>query len=248
MDNSLKNLLKQAKKKKNADQLNDLLIELGKNPHPSYLELINDLLDQIDFVLLDKIIINLVYFLGEFGKIHKIPRKHIEFLQDIYYKSDRWVRSEIMSALNNITIKNTLQREDMNLIKSGLKEEYDKIKIQALKCIQHLEKIPNEILKEVFLLLDSSSQEIIEMSSNIIKTHVRDEVFLFKLLNAEDFYERLAPKVFRKIIIAIFDSPLLVPSMKAFKKLISNSSWAQEKKDLFLKEIDTYSNILLKIL
>ncbi len=248
MDISLKKLLKQAKKKNDVAQLNDLIIDFGKNPHPFHLELINDLLDQIDGVLLEKIILNLVYFLGELGKSHEIPRKYIEFLHDIYYKSDRWVRLEIMSAFNNISEKNILQREDMNLIKSGLKEEYDKIKIQALKCIQHLEKIPNEILKEVILLLDSSNQEIIEISSNVMKIHVRNEVFLFELLDADDFYKHLSQKIFRKIIIAIFDSPLLVPSMEVFKKLIVNSNWAQEKKEFFLKEIKTYSKILLKIL
>ena len=88
----------------NLDEINDFLTEISKFARIGALEYLNYFIKNKTSEVYNHIKINLIYALGEVGKIMKLDNIHIDFLISEYYRSDRWIRNEIILAFNKIAI------------------------------------------------------------------------------------------------------------------------------------------------
>ena len=106
------------KKSKVSEEIDDFLIEIGRNPQLNYLSFIEYFIENCDPPLFHKIKLNLIYALGEVGKLKKIPAEFSKFLISEYNSSDRWVRDEVIKTFENYNnFKDSFSIYYLNLIK-----------------------------------------------------------------------------------------------------------------------------------
>ena len=74
------------KNSKNSEDIDDFLIEIANHPQFKYLSFIEYLIDNSDPPLFYKIKLNLIYALGEIGKLKEIPAEFTRFLIKEYDK------------------------------------------------------------------------------------------------------------------------------------------------------------------
>ncbi|TFG25327.1 MAG: hypothetical protein EU529_01235 [Promethearchaeota archaeon] len=234
---------KNVKDSDNPDEINDFLIKLGKNPQHNHITFLKYFIEITDPEIHEQIKINLVYDLGEIGKLEIIDVKFIDYLMKEYYNSDRWIRNEIIVAFRKISMNTDLSEQVIQLIGNSLKEDYAPIKTNALKALSYINNIPKSLLKNILYILNSSNSELEELSTNILRKSIKNEFILVDLLDSLENYKILNKKGIRSILLIYFNS---VDSLESFRELILKSKWDINYKEMFLNEIDDYQRLLLK--
>ena len=242
MTNPLDELFEELKDSRESEQINDFLISLGKAPEPKHLSFITHFLNSLDYKILEKVKINLVYFLGELGKKKGLDEELISLLVKMYYTSDRWVRNEIIQAFGKLFTIEPASEKAAKVLARALMEEYPPIRINSLKVLSNMAEIPNLALKNIINTIDTQDSEIKKYNSKIIFNHIHTEKDLFEIINNLAIYASMKNRAIRTLIMIYFDT--VVP-LQSFKNLISNSEWDSESKERFLKEIDDFLKVLL---
>lgn len=245
----MENLEKEFKKIKNSDnsnEINDFLIKLGKNPQANQITFLNYFIETIDTNILEKIKINVIYSLGEIGKKEELDDKYIDYLINEYYKSDRWVRNEVIIAFNKISTKVLLAENAIRLIGNSLNEDYTKIKKNALEALLHIDNIPKQVLENVLHILNSTNTELENLGLKLLKKNIFNEKDLYNLLNTSENYKILKKKGIRVLLSDFFN---FLNHLEPFKeRILKTDDWDDMQKSIFLTEIEIYERLLLKII
>jgi hypothetical protein len=236
-------LIEEGKIEEALQLVNDFLIELSKNPREEYLRFLDFLIENQDTEIFEKIKLNLVYLIGEIGKLVPLEDRYPSLLLNTYYNSDRWIRNEIIQAIKNIMEKTEIAEEIIKLIGYAINDEYRPIKINSLKIILNLKEIPLFIRRNLFLALNINDSESKELCIRIFENHIHDFNDLFTSLDYDDNYSLLKTHAFRTLLLTYFKTPI---NIESFRTMILDSNWKIEYKEDILKEIDTYTKILLK--
>ncbi|MFX1258548.1 MAG: hypothetical protein ACFFAN_11850 [Promethearchaeota archaeon] len=239
----MNNFFQKAIKSNDPEEVNDFLIRLGKDPKREYISFIDYFIDKIDLPIFEKIKLNLIFILGEIGEKAQLDKKYLKFLEDVYYKSDRWVRNEIIQTLYRISTKTELLKDHLQIIRFSLTEDYDPVVINALNLLLSIQNVPNVILKNVIQILKTKNPEIFDKCTLVLQKFISDSNQLFYLLNDLDMYKSIKKNTIRSLLIAYFKSAI---TLEPFRKKIETARWDIDIKETYIKEIDTYERILLK--
>ena len=226
------------KNNKNPEEINDFLIKLSKNPNKEYFSFLDYFINNLDPQIFEKIKLNIIFNLGEIGKITPIEQKYLEFIINSYSNSDRWIRNEIIQAFDKISIYSKLPNNVIKLILNALNDEYPPIKKNALKIIVNFKKLSN--FRNIYHILNSKDSELVQNGLKILRKFLSSSTQMFDSLNFGENYKILKKKAIQALLI-IFSNSLI--DLESFRELILNTSW--ENKETFLKEIEVYERILL---
>lgn len=245
--NSLKDLKEILKiEHPDPEKINEFIIEMSNNATEEELSIIDYLIKNINSSTFEKVALNIAYLIGEIGNKILIPQKYVDLLHSIYFKSDRWIRDEVIQALFKTHGKKPISEKTLNLINIALKEDYERIRKNALLFVKELKVVRPDILKSIFYILNEENETIYILSSQIIQKLRMNEEGLFFLLNNSSFLKNINKRIFRKILTIFFDNPLKMTSLKNFRTRVIDSEWGENKKEMFIREIDTYSRIFFK--
>lgn len=231
------------KESNNPDIINDFIFKLSENPEKEHLVFLKYFIANLDTQIFDKIKLSLVFLFGEIGKISTLDAKCLQFLVDTYFKSDRWIRNEIIQAFGKILKKTEISQDAIKLIGNAINDEYPPIKVNALRILLNFDDIPLFVRRNLFFTLNLKDLELEELCVKILEKFLPDFNQLFNSLNYLDNYLILKPKAIRTLLLIYFKSPI---NLESFRKKISSSNWEIEHRERYLKEIDTYEKILLK--
>jgi hypothetical protein len=237
--------LEKVKESNNIELLNDLLIELAKSPTQDHLEIVDFIIKNKSEAIKDKLIINLSYLIGKVGKKTQINNKYVNYLRKNYTKHDRWVRNEIIKALNDLVPNNFEESIYINILEKALREEYEPIILNSLDILEKLEKTPNELLSKLLYLLNNPSKNVKKKLKKILKNEIRNEIRLYEFLSEKKRYKILQKEGIRNLLLTFFQ---YIVKLESFRELILNSDWDQNLKSFYLKEIDTFQKILLSLI
>ncbi|MFX1417428.1 MAG: hypothetical protein ACFE9N_00765 [Promethearchaeota archaeon] len=230
-------------KSKNPDEINDFLIKLSESPDIEYFIVIDYLIENLEVQIFEKIKLNLIFLIGEIAKLSAIDAKYLSFLSKTYYSSDRWVRDEIIQAIGKILSKTVIEEEIIKLLGYAINDDYLPIRINALKTLLDLEKLPLFVWRNIFLALNSKNSELEAISANILNKFLSGFNLLFSSLTHLENYKILKPNAIRALMLIYFKSPI---NLESFRESIATSNWENEYKENYLKEIDLYEKILMK--
>lgn len=233
------------KESKDPETINDFLIRLGEDPMEEYLKFVDYFINEADESIYEKIMLNLVFVLGEIGRVTKISDCYHQKLIDIFYTSDRWIRSEIIQTINKISKNSKLNENEIILLGNSLNDEYLPIKKGILETLKNFKILPNSILRNIFRVLNSKESEILNLCIQVLETVPIKSRSIFKSLDASENYKILKLRAIRTLILIKFKS---VSNLEAFRVKIFNSGWDNNYKEKYLTEIDTLQRILLKTL
>ena len=231
------------KNSEDSEAINDFLIELGNNPREEYLSYLDYFMKECQPSLVKNIKINLIYVLGQIGKYTKVTDDYIDYLYEEYFKSDRWVRNEILQALDSIAIHTKLPEKCQKAIELALVDDYLPIKTNALSFVLHLDSLPNAVMSKLIGILSSSEPKLLDSLSKVFDKYSINDNQLFEIINQDNHFMRMDKQSIRRLFIVYFKSVL---DLESFRKLIIDSSWSNKHKELFLKELYTFEKILLK--
>ncbi|MHA1412460.1 MAG: hypothetical protein ACTSO4_07570 [Promethearchaeota archaeon] len=238
-------MIKQLKKDiklRNIEAINDFLIALKDKPMEDIFSIIDYILNIEDQEILSKILLNLTYLLGELGKNYNLDEKYINFLHQQYFRSDRWVRKEILETLKKmLQFNNKVSKKIEEIIYNGLSEEYIPSKIIAIEILDLMGKIPSYFYPRIIKLLDSANQKVLESLEKIVKKYFKNDEELLQILNDDENYKLLNKNSIRIILITLFQS---IESLEKFKSKIFETNWSRKHKELILNEIRVYEKIL----
>jgi len=234
---------KKVKESKNPEKLNDFLVKLGEDPKGEYLDFIDYFINNLEPQILKKILLNLIFALGQVGKVVELDEKYLIFLSETYYTSDRWIRREIIQAFQNISENTTLTNKIIELVGYALNDDYTPIKIDAQKVLLTQTRIPDKVIKNIFHTLNSKEFEVINYSSKILEKQFKDTNQLFASLNESENFMILKSHGVRALLLICFKSFI---NLDLFQEMIINSKWPDTSKKLYVKEIETYKRIILK--
>ena len=228
---------------KDFDSINDFLIEISGVPNENDLKSIDILINVLDLELRKNYILNLVFYLGELGKIIILDQKYVNFMKTVYFQSDRWVRNEILTSILKFIHKK--KSEDLfAIIRNAITDEYSPIKLNAIKIINQIDTIPEDILTKVVLNFRSDNSEVISYSSQIIKKITKSNQILINLLKkVNDVNPNIEKVLIRNLLITLFES---VIELEHFRDDLSESELPEEFKQKFLNEINIMQKILLR--
>ena len=225
------------------DEINDFLIEIGNDPQLEFLSFLNHFIEHPEKDIYEHIKMNLIYDLGQIGKLLKLEDTYIDYLINEYYKSDRWIRNEIISVFNKISEKNNLSEKVLQLIGASLNEDYIPIKSNAIKVLLNVNNIPELALKNILNILNQSNEDLLIMGTKILRKNIISENALFDLLNNSENYKILKKKAIRVLLMEYFKSLF---EIERFREKILSSDWMDQYRLMFLKEIDIFQRLLLK--
>ena len=228
---------------KDSEKINDILLQLSKNITQEVIPIVDFLVTELDSNQLNKINLNLVFLIGELGNIMRLEQRYLDYLVNSYYKSDRWVRNEIIQAIFKILKFRTPDKFVLNLIEDGLKEDYEPIQENSLRVLTLYDDIPTETLRVIILMLKPIKSDLIELAVKILTKSFKNEEEIFKFLDYHQNY-RIFDKERVRIILTEFLST--IQQLENFQKRITDSNWEDEIKILFLQEIMTLERIILK--
>ncbi len=232
-----------AKKSENMEEINDFLIKLGENPKIDYLKFLDYFINETEGPMYEKIKINLVYVLGEIGNLTKLEENYLQKLIDIYCTSDRWVRKEVIQAINKISKESNLSENIIGLLGNALMDDYLPVILSALGVLLNFKIFPNSILRNFYQVLNSKESEIVDFCIRVLETVPLETQNIFELLNFSENYKILKPRAIRSLLLTKFKSLL---NLESFREKIFNSGWDNSFKENYLKEIDTLQRILIK--
>ena len=227
-----------------SERINDLILELVKAPAIEHLSYIDYFIENSSKSILQNIKINIFYLIGKIGTITTLENKYIIFFLEEYFKSDRWIRNEILGALELIAINLKLPEEANKVLEDALVDDYLSIRINALSILLHYDKLPKLIFKNLIRAINlSSDSQLKKKFSLVIQKFFYSEKDLFNLLNYDDIYRILNKSTIRTILLIFFKS---IINLESFREIIINCEWENNYKEIFLKEIYTFEKILLK--
>ncbi|MCK4286720.1 MAG: hypothetical protein KAX18_10985 [Candidatus Lokiarchaeota archaeon] len=227
----------------NPDLINDFIIKLSENPKKEYLKYLKYLIDNSDTQILDKITLNLIYALGELGNLTSLDENYLNFIHETYLHSDRWIRNEIIQAIDKISKKSHLNENIVLLIGGALNDDYPPIKINTLKVLLNLKQVPDFIFTNIFYVLNSKDSTVLEGCRRALEKIHLETYKLFSLLNQLDNYKILKPRAIRSLLLIQFNS---IINLESFREIIGSSNWDNSFKEKYLTEIDTFQRILIK--
>ncbi|MFX0070853.1 MAG: hypothetical protein ACFFAO_07165 [Candidatus Hermodarchaeota archaeon] len=228
------------------EKINNFLISLSNTPDKHHLNYVHFFMENSDSKLLNDIKLNLIYEIGEIGKLERLEDKYINFLMDQFFKSDRWIRNEIISSLNKIMNKTSLPNSIFKIINFAITDEYIILQLNSLKLLLNFSNIPNDLYTSLLRGLNSSEQQIVDLIASILKKFIVGGSQLFKILDDIERYSLLNSTILRRLLMSFFSSVFDLKELDEFKTLISNSNWDSNHKEYILKEIETYLRILSK--
>ncbi|MFX1365438.1 MAG: hypothetical protein ACFFCE_11515 [Promethearchaeota archaeon] len=231
------------KRVKNPEIINDFLIKLSEDPDEDYLIYINYLIDNLDKQILNKVNLNLIFFIGEIGKIVILNDRYLTFLIETYYTSDRWIRNEIIQTIGKISQKTEISDDIIKLVINAVNDDYHSIKSNALQVILNLKEIPLNKSEFIFRILNLKNKELEKLCIQIIEKFLPDYTQLINSLSYSENYKILKPFAIRTLLLVYFRS---VINIESFREKISNSNWEMEYKEIYVKEIDTFEKVILK--
>lgn len=240
---NIENILLKIQDNWNPQEINDILIELSKNPSEKTLVIVDYFLDSLNSTILNKISLNLIFLLGAIGSITVLNRKYLNFLVESYFNSDRWVRNEIIQSFLVILQNHEYNNEIYQIIEHALKEDYLPIKKSALSVLMILKELPEKVVLTLLRVLDTNNDEILEMGLKILKRGVQTWDELFELLNNSKGYTILNKFIVRVLILEYFDS---TSELESFVEKINSSKWEEQYKILCTTEINSFQRILKK--
>jgi len=231
---------------KDPEEIDDFLIEIGRNPQIKYLTFIEYFIENCDKSLFQKIKLNLIYALGEIGKLKTIPDKFTRFLIREYNGSDRWVRGEVIKTFEKLSSNTILDDSVIKLLGIASNEDYLPNSINALNILsKRIRNIPRTILRNIFNVINSSDSDLRESASGVLTKIVRNEEELFESLLQNDNYKILKKNAIRSLLVIYLKS---IFSIESFRQKIIESKIESLHKDIILDEIKTYKSILSKVL
>lgn len=239
----IEELFEKIKNSEDSEAINDLLIELGNNPKEEYLSYVEYFMKNCKPSIINDIKINLIYVLGQIGRYKKVTDTNIEYLYEEYFKSDRWVRNEILNALDLIAINKKLPEKIMKNVENALVDEYLPIRINALSIVLHFDSLPNSLMKKLIGILSSSESRLLDSCGRVFKKFIINDNQLFEILSQERNFMDMDKHSIRRLLIIYFKS---IFDLENFRKLIIYSNWDNVSKETFLKELYTFEQILLK--
>ena len=239
----IENILLKIQDNTNLQEINDILIELSKNPSEKYLVIIDYYLDSLNTTILNEIKLNLIFLLGAIGSVTVLNRKYLNFLVESYFNSDRWVRNEIIQSFLVILQNHEYNNEIYQIIEHALKEDYLPIKKSALSVLMILKELPEKVVLTLLRVLDTNNDEILEMGLKILKRGVQTWDELFELLNNSKGYTILNKFIVRVLILEYFDS---TSELESLIEKINSSKWEEQYKILCTTEINSFQRILKK--
>ncbi len=236
-------IFEEIKKTRNPEEINSFLIKLSKNPLEEHLNFVDFFINNLESQILYAVKLNLIFLLGEIGKTTLLKREFINFILNMYSTSDRWVRNEIIQTIEKISNHSQLSENIIDLIENALNDEYIPIKHNSLKVLLKLEKQPN--VRNIFQILNSKEPELVELGLEVLIKHLPSYTQLYDSLNTSENHRILKSKAIRTLLLFYFRSLI---DLESFRNLIIKSNWLNEFKEKYLKEIDTYERILLKVI
>ena len=228
---------------KDPEEINEFLIKLSKNPNTEDLKYLKHFIDNLDAPIFEKIKLNLIFLLGEIGKSTILEEIYLNFLLETYYTSDRWIRNEIIQAIGKISEKTEIKDDIIKLIGYAVNDDYSPINVNAIKVLFNLRRLPLFVRRNVFQALNSKDSELEAFCVKVFDKFLPDFNQLFDSLNYSENYKILKPKAIVALMLVYFKSPF---NLESFRHKVSASSWDEDHKEIYLKEIDTYEKILLK--
>ncbi|MBD3254376.1 MAG: hypothetical protein GF383_04745 [Candidatus Lokiarchaeota archaeon] len=247
--NKIQSEYEKVKNCEDPERINSFLINLSQNCDHNSISYLKHFIDELDKESFQRVKLNLIFVLGQIAeKKYEFGREYIDFLIKEYYQSDRWIRNEIIVALSKILEGGdiSISNEIWKVISSALKDNYQLINKNVIALISNLNNVPDSVLKDVFVVLKSDNTELVDETLELLKSHILNEIKLFKLLDLSENYRRLNKKAVRYILGAFFDSGLKIRQLDNFREAISLSEWEDEYKLLFISEIDTYEKLFIK--
>ena len=243
---NLEEKFNRVKNSKDPEELDDFLIEMGRYPQVKYLSFIEYFIENCDPPLFHKIKLNLIYALGEIGKLKQIPDKFISFLIREYNGSDRWIRGEVIKSFEKLSSNTILDDSVIKLLGMASNEEYLPISINALNILsRRIRNIPRTILRNILNAFNSSNSDLRELASEVLTKIVKNEEELFEALLHNNNYKILKKNAIRSLLVIYFKSR---SSIESFRQKIIESKIESLHKDIILSEIKTYKSILSKVL
>jgi len=217
------------------------LIEASKTPHLKNLIDIDYLIASSQDSLLHHFAINLIFLLGEIGKNHFLSHEYIKFLIETYFKSDRWIRNEIILTFSKSIRIDDLFKKILDVIEFALVDDYEPIKISALKVIDLTKKIPERIFPKIIKNLESKNPKIVQKSVKVLKKHIESTDVLYEILLKNNTINLYSKQILRSLLLAFFNEVHLV---EEFREKIMKSDLDLAKKESLISEIKTYQRIL----
>ncbi len=228
-------------KSENHDAINEYLIEVGKNPHLKDLLDIEYLISNSQDSFLYHFAINLIYILGEISRNHFLADFYIEFLIETYFKSDRWIRNEILLAFSkSIRIDDLFQRI-LDVIEFALVDDYDPIIINALTVVYYVKRIPESYYPKIIKNLESKNHMIVQESIRVLRKHVESIDMLYNILMKDNIINLYSKQILRSILMTFFNN---IDQVEDFKEKIVKSDLNISKKESLISEIKTYQRIM----
>ena len=130
------------------------------------------------------------------------------------------------------------------IIRNAITDEYLEIKRNAIKIINKIDTIPEDILIKVVLNFRSDNSEVISYSSRIIKKNITSNQILINLLEKlNDINPNIEIVIIRNLLINLFES---VMQLENFREYLLESELSEVFKQKFLNEIKIMQRILLK--
>jgi len=228
-------------KTENYNAINEFLIEASKTPHLKNLIDIDYLIASSQDSLLHHFAINLIFLLGEIGKNHFLSQEYIKFLIETYFKSDRWIRNEIILTFSKSIRIDDLFKKILDVIEFALVDDYEPIKISALKVIDLTKKIPERIFPKIIKNLESKNPKIVQKSVKVLKKHIESTDVLYEILLKNNTINLYSKQILRSLLLAFFNEVHLV---EEFREKIMKSDLDLAKKESLISEIKTYQRIL----
>ncbi|MHA2181883.1 MAG: hypothetical protein ACXAAH_10705 [Promethearchaeota archaeon] len=233
------------KESNNPEAINSFLIRLGEKPQEVYLKFLEYFINKLENHIYEKIKLNMVYVLGEIGKLTKIPTEYLQKLIDVYYTSDMWIRHEVIQAIRKISHHSTLSEKSILLLGNALNDDYLPVKKEVLNILRSLETLPESILVNFFYILNSKDTEVLDFCRRILERLHFSSKKIYELLSSSENYKILKPRAIRSLLLMSFKS---IINLESLRDLIINAKWDVSYKEQYLKEIDTLQRILLKTL
>jgi len=244
----MKKIIQNIIESKNPDEINEWLIEIGKQPEEIKISEIKQVIKKKSAEsIFPKILLNLAWILGEISDKAPLDDDLIELLIEKFYKSDRWVRNEIIKTFqkfsNNYSNQEFFMESILNLLGNAIFDDYQPIALNSLKALLNYSDLPSQIIAKIFKLLKKEDKEISNQAVLILRKFINSEESLVEFLNEHQIYIDLNPKAIRNILLGWFQN---IIRLESFRDAILNAKWQKDKKDLFLKEIDVYQKILIR--
>lgn len=232
--------IKHLRRSLDLDFIDDIILNIADNPSPDVIDLILSIFNELSYDEISIFLLNLIFVIGEVGKSTEIPEEILHKLNEVYFKSDRWIRAEVVEALGKISMIRELKEKDLDVIFISLSDEYEGLQIKALEIlIKKPEYVSNKNADRLITLLKSSNSIISDKAYKILKSIIHSESELITVIN--DSKVKLSKKILRKLI-TLFSSS--IRNLIDLKFTIVNSAITSELKDLIFSEIETLIKIM----